>query len=52
MNLQAQLADLAAQEERKRLQYGEAMKAKGAAMTAQATENAKSGGLFGGLFGG
>jgi hypothetical protein len=39
-NLQTQLANLAAQEDRKRLMYSEGMKAKGAAMTAQATENA------------
>jgi hypothetical protein len=39
-NLQTQLANLAAQEDRKRLVYSEGMKAKGSAMTAQATENA------------
>jgi hypothetical protein len=51
-NLQTQLANLAAMEDRKRLIYGEGMKSKGAAMTAQATENAGGGGLFGSLFGG
>lgn len=39
-NLQTQLADLSAQEDRKKFLYGEGMKAKGSAMTAQAMENA------------
>lgn len=40
INLQTQLANLAAQEQRKLFQYGEGMKTKGAAMTAQAAQNA------------
>ena len=50
-NLQTQLANLAAQEQRKLLQYQEGMKAKGAAMSAQATENAGNRGFLSGLFG-
>lgn len=52
VNLQTQLANLAAQEQRKQLKYSEGMKAKGAYETAKGIGNSGGGGLFSGLFGG